>query len=369
MRGVSPSADIDVHKRREGEPSRQATLDAFNCPVALLDETGRILEASVSWRSLLSRDRGVVGAVGENYLDICERRSAAISGASVLRNGVARTLGGGHPSFERTCRQLRDLERHDYRIRIKRLRHCDPHRYLVSHEEVTELTEAQEVACQASERVCDIQADERQRLAEDLHDSVGQSLVSVGLGLARLRMMTPQTDSVTALMGDLSRELQEVHAQIRTLSYLLDPPWPDEAGGLELAIREFVNGFARRAGLRAVVRLDGPSCEMDRPRALVLFRILQEGLVNIHRHAYANVVIVEFRNRQSEVTLEVRDDGCGFSTDDAVVVSPGVGLHSMRARVQRFGGVLRIDTGTTGTTLMVRMPAGKSPATKLHLEI
>ena len=342
-------------------------MDALNCPVAFLDETGQILEVSASWRSLFSHGRGVVGAVGENYLDICEMRSDAISGASALRGGVARALGCGHPTFERTCREIRDLKRHDYRIRIKRLRHCDPHRYLVSHEEITELSEAQEVALQASERVGDIQADERQRLAEDLHDSVGQSLVSVGLGLARLRMIAPQTDSVTALTSDLSRELQEVHAQIRTLSYLLHPPWPEESGGLELAIREFVEGFARRAGLKADVRIDGPPCEMDRPRQLVLFRILQEGLVNVHRHAHATVVIVEFDNRRREATLEVRDDGRGFATGDAAAFSPGVGLLSMRARAQRFGGELKVDTGPTGTTLTVRMPAGKPARPDLEI--
>lgn len=369
MRGVSPSVDLDVHPRRGSEPSRQAMLDALNFPIAFLDETGRISEVSASWRSLFSQGRGVVGAIGENYLDICEARAGAISGASALRNGVARTIGGSHSSFERICRQIRDLERRDYRIRIKQLRNCEPHQFLVSHEDVTELAEAQEAACQASERACDIQADERQRLAEDLHDSVGQSLVSVGLGLARLRMMTPQTDSVAALMGDLSRDLQEVHAQIRTLSYLLHPPWPEEAGGLQFAVRELVEGFARRAGLRAVVRIEGPPCEMDRARELVLFRILQEGLVNVHRHAHANVVIVELNNHRREVTLEVRDDGCGFSTGDAIAISPGVGLLSMRARIQRFGGELKIDTGPTGTTLSVRMPAGKLSAARPYLEI
>ena len=125
---------------------------------------------------------------------------------------MSRTLSGHQQSSERTCRQLADLERRDYHVRIKRLRRCNPDRYLVSHEDVTELSAAQEAAWQAIERVCDIQDDERRRLADDLHDSVGQSLVAVGLGLARLRMMTPQTQSVSALMGDLSHELQEAQA-------------------------------------------------------------------------------------------------------------------------------------------------------------
>jgi signal transduction histidine kinase len=243
-----------------------------------------------------------------------------------------------------------------------------PTRYLLSHEEVTELTEAQERAEVANERVYEIQSEERQRLAEELHDSVGQNLVSISLGLARLRMMTPQTESVTTVMGDLSAALREAHAQIRTLSYLLHPPWPDEAGGLEAAVRQFADGFARRAGLRADVRMHGPPCTVDRERELVLFRILQEGLVNVHRHAHANVVLVELHNRGNEVMLQVRDDGCGFPALEGTKASPGVGILGINARVRRFGGQVNIDTGPTGTTLMVRLPTAR-PSLKPHVNM
>ena len=158
------------------------------------------------------------------------------------------------------------------------------------------MAEALEVAIQANEWVGDIQADERSDWRRTC-TILSVDLASLGLGLARLRMMAPQTDSVTALTSDLSRELQEVHAQIRTLSYLLHPPWSEKSSGLELAIREFVEGFARRAGLKADVRIEGPPCEMDGPRQLVLFRILQEALVNVHRHAHATTQVVEFNNR------------------------------------------------------------------------
>ena len=80
MRAASRS-DHEIRLRSAREPSLQDTLDALNCPAAILNEAGRILEVSASWRSLLSHGKGVVGVVGENYLDVCEARAEQISGA------------------------------------------------------------------------------------------------------------------------------------------------------------------------------------------------------------------------------------------------------------------------------------------------
>src|SRR5262249_29776470 len=157
-------------------------------------------------------------------------------------------------------------------------------------------------------------------------DSIGQNLVSLGLWLSRLKMVTPQTEGMETIIKDMSAALQEAHAQIRTLSYLLRPPWPEQEGGLEKAIHQFVHGFSQRAGLMVDVHLDGSPCRLDRSRELTLFRILQEALVNVHRHAHANFVSVELVNRENEVTLRVVDDGRGFPTVDGVPVAPGVGI-------------------------------------------
>src|SRR4029079_1168858 len=101
-------------------------------------------------------------------------------------------------AFEREWRHLSATGPRDFRVRIKRLSHYAPARVLVSYEEITELTQAQETAREAGERVLEVQAAERQRLAVELHDSIGQNLVSLGLWLSRLRTVTPPSAGVTA---------------------------------------------------------------------------------------------------------------------------------------------------------------------------
>ena len=228
-------------------------------------------------------------------------------------------------------------------------------RFLVSHEEITEFTQARYSAGEVGERILEVQAEERQRLATELHDSIGQSLVSLGLWLSRLQMVTPQTDG----WNRPKVALKEAQSQIRTLSYLLRPPWPEQECGLENAVRQFVQGFGQRAGLTAEVRLHGPPCRVDRSRELTLFRILQEALVNVHRHAHANGVLVELANHGNEVTLQVTDNGHGFQAPEGAAVAPGVGILGMRTRITHFGGELSIESRSDGTTLSVRLPTAK----------
>jgi len=345
------------------QPLLQSTLDALSTPVALLDQTGDLVGTNAAWRELASRPglNSVIGDIGANYLKICEAATAEMTGAGVLRNGLIAVLAGRQRVFERTCRVVQDGAARDFRVRIKRLDHYVPSRFLVSQEEITELTQARETAREVGERVFEVQAEERERLATELHDSIGQSLVSLGLWLSRLRMVTPQTEGVEAIIKDMSSALEEAHAQIRTLSYLLRPPWPEQEGGLENAIRQFVQGFGQRAGLTTEVNLPGPPCRVDRARELTLFRILQEALVNVHRHAHASVVRVQFVNRAKELMLQISDDGRGFTAPTGGTVTPGVGILGMRARIMHFGGELSIDSGGKGTTLTVRLPAVRLP--------
>ena len=342
------------------EPPLQSTLDALSTPVVLLDQSGHIIGMNTAWHEIarLAGRNSAIADLGANYLEICEAAVGDMTGTA-LRSGFSAVLAGRHRSFVRNFRFMQDGTARDFRVRIKRLEHYLPARFLVSHEEITELTRARENAREIGERVYEVQAEERERLANELHDSIGQYLVSLGLWLSRLKMVTPQTEGVDTIIKDMSAALQEAHAQIRTLSYLLRPPWPEQEGGLEKAVQQFVHGFGQRAGLAADLQLDGAPCRIDGSRELTLFRILQEALVNVHRHAHANVVSVELANRDNEVMLRVTDDGRGFAMADGVPATPGVGIPGMRTRIAQFGGELSIETGSNGTVLTARLPTAK----------
>jgi len=334
------------------EPLLQSTLDALTMPVALLDETGCVIGINAAWRHAAGLS-GLNAGIGDNYLQICDMAMCRATDAGSLRQALIGILNGRHKTFERAWRHLSATGARDFRVRIKRLSHYVPARFLVSYEEITELTQAQETAREVGERVLEVQAEERQRLATELHDSIGQNLVSLGLWLSRLRSVTPVTEGVTTIIGDMASVLQEAQTQIRTLSYLLHPPWQEQEGGLENALRKYLQGFGQRAGLEVEIHVDGPPCRLDRSRELALFRILQEALVNVHRHAHAQKVSVRLTNRISDVTLEIGDNGRGFSLADGI--APGVGIQGMRARVAQLGGELSIDSGNEGTTVRAKL--------------
>jgi signal transduction histidine kinase len=320
----------------------------------LLDEMGRVIGINAAWRHVPALP-GLNAGIGDDYLQICEAAMHHAADARSLRDALMGILKGRHKTFERVWRHLSDTGPRDFRVRIKRLSHYVPTRLLVSYEEITELTQAQETAREVGERVLEVQAAERQRLAAEVHDSIGQNLVSLGLWLSRLRTVTPVTEGVTTIIGDMAQALQEAQAQIRTLSYLLHPPWREREGGLEEAIRKYLEGFGQRAGLGVEMRVEGPACRLSGSHELALFRILQEALVNVHRHAHAQTVLVELTNQLSEVTLQISDDGRGLSPPEGGMVAPGVGILGMRARIAQLGGELSIDSGTEGTTLRAKL--------------
>ncbi len=334
------------------EPLLQSTLDALTMPVALLDETGCVIGVNAAWRQVPSLP-GLNAGVGDNYLQICDSAMRHATDATPPCESLMGILHGRQKTFERVWRHPSVTGPRDFRVRVKRLRHYVPARFLVSYEEITELTQAQETAREVGERVLEVQAAERQRLATELHDSIGQNLVSLGLWLSRLRTVTPVTEGVTTIIGDMASVLQEAQTQIRTLSYLLHPPWQEREGGLENALRKYLQGFGQRAGLEVEICVEGPPCRLDRSRELALFRILQEALVNVHRHAHAQRVSVQLTNRLSDVTLEISDDGRGISSPGGV--APGVGIQGMRARVAQLGGELSIDSGNGGTTVRAKL--------------
>lgn len=147
---------------------------------------------------------------------------------------------------------------------------------------------------------------------------------------------------------------------MRTTSYLLHPPLLDEAG-IAPAARWFVEGFARRSGLH--IDCDIPQ-NMDRPsrdRELVLFRILQESLTNVHRHSQASAATVRLTRTGDHIEIEVRDNGKGIPEArlrriDSSAAQNGVGITGMRERVLKLGGLFHIEALSPGTAVRAALP-------------
>jgi two-component system NarL family sensor kinase len=145
--------------------------------------------------------------------------------------------------------------------------------------------------------------------------------------------------------------------ELRTVSYLLHPPLLEELG-LTLTLRGFVEGFAKRSGIAVNMSTSGELDQLGFDIELAVFRILQEGLSNIHRHSGSGTATVLVACDGHRFTLEIGDQGRGISCEAV----EGVGLASMRERVRLLKGELEIKTGQAGTTIVIQLPVVRSKA-------
>ena len=215
---------------------------------------------------------------------------------------------------------------------------------------------------QLSARLLNLQDAERRRIARELHDSLGQSLVGLKFNVDMLKKF-PDRDKLWSATEEL---MQQCIAEVRTLSYLLHPPTID-AAGFTSAARWYLDGFGQRSGLK--VTLDA-ALDLGRlPEAieLALFRVLQEALTNVHRHSGASAADVRVLADAEQVLLEVQDNGHGIPQEllsrfQATGGGVGVGLAGIGERVRELGGQLKIKSDSEGTFVRVTIPRTTSEA-------
>jgi len=228
--------------------------------------------------------------------------------------------------------------------------------------DITERKRADEQLRRLSGELLRSQDEERRRIARDLHDSTGQDLVALATMLGQLRASTPfSSPKSRGLVSECQALAEHCIREIRTLSYLLYPPMLDEAG-LEDAIRHYLDGFAKRSGIRVDLEVSPGFGRMTREAELALFRVVQESLTNVQRHSGSLQAKIKLVRNAHEVTLEISDTGRETSDselkrDKWLPFEVGVGIPSMHERVKLIGGRLSIATGNNGTTVSVTLPA------------
>jgi signal transduction histidine kinase len=216
-------------------------------------------------------------------------------------------------------------------------------------------------------RLMHAQDDERRRIATMLHETTAQDLAALKMLLARLnrtadRLGDAERDALTESISLAEQSMTD----IRTVSYLLHPPLLDEAGLLS-ALRWFAAGFAERSGIRVDLDLPESVERLPLDTETVLFRVVQESLTNIHRHAESETARIRLRHHAELLVLEIEDRGRGIPSASLKRITSGgggagVGIASMSERIEQLGGRLEVtsrDRGTTGTTVRVWLPLAK----------
>jgi PAS domain S-box-containing protein len=236
----------------------------------------------------------------------------------------------------------------------------DPLRLVGVVADITERKMLEQEAEELSERLLTLQEEERQRIAQELHDSTAQHLVAANLNLMSLKSKAGGGREVVELLDEVEASMSEALKELRTLGYLMDPPVL-QAHGLCETIRQYIDGYARRSRLEVRLksnpRADSLPFRVQQP----LYRIIQEALANIHHHAAASYVSVDLRWISNRLHLIIRDNGSGIGSraqhGESELLRTGVGIRAIRARVRQLGGDLKIRTGSLGTKIHVAMAA------------
>ncbi len=196
---------------------------------------------------------------------------------------------------------------------------------------------------------------ERRRIALELHDGVGQILTGIKFRLQSLAGMPSRAKDGEEAILAVGAQVDHVISEIRRLSRNLMPPELEDLG-LEPALLKLCREYRDCTGGAMTARIG--YVEVAPEPALALFRIAQEALNNVVKHARATAVTVDFEREGDDVVLRVSDDGVGFVLDPVSSVARGIGLGSMRERAESLGGSIELLTGHgAGTTLSVHVPA------------
>jgi len=359
----------DVSERKKAEQTLQASqdliktvFDSLDEQVVVLDPQGVILAANSAW-SQFGRENDapaeVIEGVGLNYLETCElavNPSDTHEGAQA-RAGIADVLAGASPQFslEYPCHSPQ-LQRW-FRMQAIPLQ-GSRRGAVVIHENITERIESARRLKVLSKNLVEVQEKARRHLASELHDRTSANLAALGINLevATMALQTSDWKVIAERMSDNRALIDDTSASIREICAELRPPALDYAG-LIPAVESYSSLFARRTGIAVQVDCQGDLVALAPDIQSILFRIVQEALTNVAKHAQARSVHIEVCLQCQPLCLNVADDGLGFDADKRHETY-GLGIINMREMAEFAGGSFVIETSPLrGTQVRVEIPS------------
>ncbi|MFY9905089.1 MAG: PAS domain S-box protein [Terriglobales bacterium] len=210
-----------------------------------------------------------------------------------------------------------------------------------------------------SQRLLQAQDEERRHIARELHDSAGQTLTVLEMNLAQFLQEAQRSAPHLAKDAEETQQLvQQLTREIRTTSYLLHPPLLDESG-LASALSWYIEGLRERSGLEIMLAISEEFGRLPRDIELVVFRLVQECLTNIHRHSGSKSASIQIAREGEAISIEVEDQGKGMSPEKLAEIQSrgaGVGIRGMHERVRQFHGNMQIESSGSGTRIFVMIP-------------
>ena len=225
------------------------------------------------------------------------------------------------------------------------------------NEEARERERSERARTELLGRLVFAQEDERRRIAREMHDQFGEQLTALGLRIRMLKEAVDGRDDLTAQVEALEQVAQQLDSDVDQLVWELRPTALDDLG-LRAALANYVQDWSTRVSIPAELHTAGLTTDrLGSEIETTLYRIAQEALNNIAKHARAGHVEIILERRQNHVSLVVEDDGVGFDLGGVDADRRGFGLLGMQERAALVGATLHIESAPgEGTTILVRMP-------------
>lgn len=219
-----------------------------------------------------------------------------------------------------------------------------------------ELRESRERLRELALHLNTVREEQRAALARDVHDVLGGMLTSIKMDVTRIvrRTAEPQLGEVHTIATELVALVQETIDAARRISDDLRPAILD-AQGLVAALRETLKGFGARHDVSTSIDVEGGDPDISQEKATQCYRIFQEALTNVARHAQARKVMVELHSRAGRLEMRIADDGCGIELE--VSRKGSIGVFSMAERARAIGGTLEVSSDPgRGTKVLLTLP-------------
>lgn len=351
---ISFGNDITERKRAEEalRQSEERFSKAFHSSPAALSiaplEDGRLLEVNAAFLRMTGFSRAEVIGRTTVELGLWTSPSRRAMAEALRERGAVENL---EIKFQKKSGEIRDG------LLSAELIHLDAGPSVLGiGQDVTERNRTAEALQRYPHQLLEAQEAERQNIARELHDQIGQVLTAIQLNLQTV-WETCESSESRALIDEGVAIVDEALAQVRDLSFELRPSLLDDLG-LATALRWYADRFAQRTGISATTAIDLPESPIRLRRELetACFRIVQEALTNVVRHARARKVSITLRSSKDQIRLSIKDDGTGFDVHTRNLAG-SVGLRGMRERALALGGRLEIKSSPSrGTEIRAYFP-------------
>jgi len=340
----------------------QTILDGIPEFAAVVSRDGTILLTNHSWDRELREVGSSNFGVGSSYPDaLATLVEAGDERVRPVLGAFSQISAGTRRSSQHLCFAHGSFSQHDYRVRLSAFHVADDHYVLVNIRDVTEEIKLKRQRRRSDSGVLMAQESERRRMARELHDSTSQLLVVLQLNLIKLgNHPGPETDLIVSECQNVVKDIQR---EVRSIAYIAHPP-SLRLNGLPAAVEALVAGFASRAGLTVDLHISDVG-EASATVEATIYRLTQEALSNIHRHASARRAAVRLVGKERYIHLVISDNGVGFKIDSPPNgASVGVGIVGMEERVRELGGRFSICRIAEQTVLSASLPRLKLDAAR-----